>query len=328
MDDRHVFYEARESGHIYFDGRLTDFVERELHEIWRMFYNELYSRKDAIMPYVFISNDTKKLSFGKYSTACLLDLLEKLMYNVNRNKISPHFFDIIKIIMEKLDSVIVDENARIDSTEHRIVITNELYTLERILKEECSDEERELFNYIRSLFGQWKSSRDLLLGKYLADRHQIILYEKAICRNAEQHGVNFYAELSMTLAHELFHAFHYEQDYKNAVWRMGKSGGITTKEKKEIKESLADYIAVYWCYLKGGEYEDVGSERIRAWEARLYSSWPYAKAEKYLRGCRVNNWMPLGSVSINQIREGMNIAMYTFAESFRDVKKAYEMVLE
>ena len=63
--DRYVFYEARDRERYLLNDELVDFLERELEAIWCMYLREMPFAKSVIKPYVFISNQIKKLSYGK-----------------------------------------------------------------------------------------------------------------------------------------------------------------------------------------------------------------------------------------------------------------------
>lgn len=324
--DRYVFYEARDRESYLLNAELVDFLERELEAIWCMYLREMPFAKSVSKPYAFISNQIKKLSYGKYNTACVSDLLEKIVDDTGVDNISHRALDKIQVIFAKLDDVILDENAKLDSTSDRVVAMNELYDLERLISEESMPEEEAFVEKVKELFSNWKISGDLLLGEYVPERHQVILYAEAIDRVACNSGIDFKAELSMTLAHELFHAFHYEQDPKNVVWKSGNIGGISADEKRVIKESLADYMSAFWICNRSNQVEEVVVKRIKLWAARYYCSWPYARALNFLKDSRNVNWaMPL-NVDMHDIHRGFRIATDVMESSFVDAKSAYAMI--
>ena len=326
MDERYVFYEARNHRPSSDNGMLIDFICHEGEEIWDMYSNNISNCCLLPMPYIFISDKIKRVSYGKYNTACISDMLEKLLDDMDIDRMGHRILDRIQVIFAKLDDVIMDENAKLDATTDRIVIMDEVYELEQQLKEEATPEELDLLEKIKDLFSNWKMNGDLLLGEYLADRHHVILYVDAIHLAADNDNVDFYEELSMTLAHELFHAFHHEREPMSALWKAGKSGGLNVDEKKIVKESLADYFSVYWSCIRSNAVTDVARKRIWSWASKYYTKWPYAKALCYLKDCKQNNWALPTNVDLIDIEHGLRLAMHVLMKSHSDLKEAYEII--
>lgn len=111
------------------------------------------------------------------------------------------------------------------------------------------------------------------LGEYLPDRHQIIIYYNAIEREINRivhPDMDFYAKLSSVIAHEFFHAMHHAMAPGYILWNNSSYKSIKGYQKKEIKEALADFFSVAWCYEQATRknrymFMDVAKERFDSW---------------------------------------------------------------
>jgi len=326
MDEKYVFFESRDFSEGRIDTRVQNFIENEMRVIWREYHYLLNCIQQCDMPYVFISNKIKRKIYGKYNTAYISDAFEKIMEDADLEKMGHRILDKAHIILSKLDDIIMNEGAKLDSATDRIIIMDEVNDLEKQLLEEATEEEINLLKEIKDLFSNWKYS-DLILGEYYPDRHQILIYIDAIHRIARKANVDLQDEIRLTLAHELFHAIHHENAPKNAVWKAGKAScGIGAYEKNVIKESLADYISVYWCCRQNNAIDKVSDKRIKLWASRYYSKWPYAKAICYLKKCTSSNYsLPLVT-DVNDIEKGLCEALDVYNKSLNNEKEAYEMI--
>lgn len=313
-----VFYEANTRNLYACNSDIIDFIEQESLKIWEMFYDTLYSAKEANMPYIFISSRVKRISNGKYTTKYIVNEITDIINELSLNNLSCLLLDKLKSILKRLDAVLIDEKAKFDSTENRILVISEIYELEQLLKEECLPCEKEIFDRIKELISNWKNKSDLKLGEYFKDRNQIVIYEEAIRKSTMHGNVGFYGMLEMVLAHELFHAYHYGQNEDSLLWKGGRAGGLDKGQKNIVKESLADYMAVYWCYKCAqydiDEYLPVAMQRVRLWASRYYS-WPYARAIDYLKDSRFSNSILPIDIDLIQYECGLHNVYNVFVES-------------
>ena len=113
-----------------------------------------------------------------------------------------------------------------------------------------------------------------IAGEYHDDSNTIVLYYNNMnCDINNQFG--FFVKIKMTLAHELFHAFHYS---------------IARSQCREpgcysliVKEASADFYAFLYCfYLGTTENKKEANYRYVNWKEWFISNWPYSKALYYL----------------------------------------------
>ena len=180
-----------------------------------------------------------------------------------------------------------------------------------------------------------------ILGEFVpsekAQRHKIIIYTRTIWENAKSlyddqktdPFVELYAAyLSMVLAHELFHAFHYEiwsdeNKLNNKRWLSKRN----IQETKEVKEGLADFYSVCWSLDKNGmnschAREIVAESRYQGWKTHRYSKWPYASAlEFYKEGIgRYDDYKNYYLHDVKMI-DVLNISLSSWVDANKIMKK-------
>ncbi len=117
-----------------------------------------------------------------------------------------------------------------------------------------------------------------VLGRYYPKTNKIVIYYKSIgyYPDSPNFSRSFIAKVVITLAHEMFHAFHYalagdnylSSDYHSTV----------------VEEASADFYSCIYCLATGDpELIQEASHRYCGWKEWFLSKWPYAKALYYLR---------------------------------------------
>jgi len=200
---------------------------------------------------------------------------------------------------------------------------NDKHTLERIrrsildgsiLDGSIHDEERPSFEEFIDVSDMLKRYINEIKRNYLRRDHshitvaefikpnKIIVYMKAV---ADEYDRNGRAEdyFAGTLAHELFHYYHFNHDFRYSKWDYKNPVCVPI-------ESLASYYE-YTCYVDE-RIQTLASKLEKEWFAHDMDVWPYAGA-KYLYINRHNDL------------HGMNsLFKYVFDDSLINMKLAYE----
>ena len=240
--------------------------------------------------------------------------------------------EIIKTIVQDLKINISEnkENEKSESSCPEFIPT--LTDAERMVELEGSEEDKKVLADIINFLSMRRVDNILLLGEYLPDRHQIMIYYNAIEREVNRiikPNMDFYAKLSSVIAHEYFHAMHYAMAPGYILWNNSSYRGIKGYQKKEIIESLADFFSVLWCYNEAKDkkdflFMDVARERFDSWKKYLYSAWPYSKA-LYLIRDSVDKRIPM-YLDDEAIRNGCNALLPVFETSVHNIVKSYELL--
>jgi len=310
---------------------LVDFVSDELDDISR-FFDDLRIAGNLTLPYVFLSDKVIYRSYGKLSEADLIDALEKYAKTMKKTEMYEYFMELIKTIIQNLE---MDISENKDSEKSEASWSEFIPTLigaERMVELEGSEEDKEVLIGIIDILSMRKVDNVLLLGEYLPDRHQIMIYYNAIEREVNRivkPDMDFYAKLSSVIAHEYFHAMHHAMVPGHILWNNSSYRGIKGYQKREITEALADFFSVLWCYneakdKKGFLFMDVARERFDSWKKYLYSAWPYSKA-LYLMKNPVDKRIPL-DLDDGSIRNGCDALLPVFETSVHDIVRSYELL--
>ncbi len=307
---------------------LVDFTTRELNKISDFFY-DIYPSEKLTKPYVFLSDKIlKHPPYGKLSDRDLIDKIKEYANTIKRT-------DFYEMFMEYFDSII--QNIEVDINSNKEHNTKESWSdllltmmgLERTVKLEGTAEDKEILKGLIHILSMRRVDDRLILGEYLPDRHQIIIYYRAIERESESFNnprLHYDALLSSVIAHEYFHAMHHAMAPGHPIWNKSSFGNIKAYQKKEITEALADLFSVLWCNdrsekEKNFEYEDVAIARFESWRKYLYSAWPYAKAIYLMQD--VDGRLPV-TLNDEAIKRGI-IAINNLLElSILDIPRAYE----
>ena len=167
----------------------------------------------------------------------------------------------------------------------------------------------------------------ILLGEFKASRKEnsigtIYLYTKAIASRAQRKVTDFETVFWATLAHEVFHAFHFcqmKQAGKEARWQSFKKA-----DRELVKESLAAYFE--YLFLDKQDARDPYRELLRdAWECRDVEGWPYSGALGILKSQHSKDLFELlfemsfsdWKTAADIIRTGYYMSNHEIAEMFR-----------
>ena len=310
---------------------LVDFVSDELNGISH-FFDDLRIAGNLVYPYVFLSDKVIYRTYGKLSEADLIEALEGYAKTMKKTDMYGYFMEIIKTIVQDLKINISEnkENEKSESSFPEFIPT--LTDAERMVELEGSEEDKKVLADIINFLSMRRVDNILLLGEYLPDRHQIMIYYNAIEREVNRiikPNMDFYAKLSSVIAHEYFHAMHYAMAPGCILWNNSSYRGIKGYQKKEIIESLADFFSVLWCYNEAKDkkdflFMDVARERFDSWKKYLYSAWPYSKA-LYLIRDSVDKRIPV-DLDDEAIRNGCNALLPVFETSVHNIVKSYELL--
>ena len=335
LKDTYVFYEANIDERDKRPGWL-EMTQDSLEQLLEDFGSELpfnrYSNGQFKIPFVFISDDLKRQkSTGKLSTQALSDAIEELVDSCDEKKIGNIVWDLVQLILAKLDDIMLDEKAHMAEPADRFVVHDKLYDVIKRYGMEANEEEQKLLLGIQRLIENWKLAGGYVLGEYLKDRNQIILYRRAIMREVDTYDLHQDMENTYVLAHELFHAYHYQISKRNGLWGSRKDLDMTDFEKDILKEALADYFAIHWCFeQKIREFIEVGTHRVEEWAANYYSCWPYAKALNFVIKAGFshdNNWALPVHAEEKEIEAGVDCFMHVFEQSLKEPIKAYNELM-
>ena len=319
-----VLYEAevpeceRDHGELQDLRNMIPGIESEVEDWTGVIADDRYVR-----PYVFI-NTTKLKSkrSGKYTSDRLYDELLKLAGDFDAPM---HIvMDLVEELLKQLEEICEAEKEGVETYDDWTGINNKIILTDKIIQQEFSDKEKEQIAQIKNLFSQRKCI-DNILGEYLPDRHQIILYRRAIAKYAKNERADIFDAYTMVLAHEFFHAFHHSMsDRGNILWKGGR-GHITKAQRTEIKESLADYFAVAFCFGGYSRLQKLGYHRAMEWCSRFTTGWPYAKAFCYLAAGNQKNELTLSEAkAYEEFRNGRNEFADIFERSLYDPEQAYK----
>ena len=118
-----------------------------------------------------------------------------------------------------------------------------------------------------------------ILGSYMHDSERIILYSKNIEKSARKLGVNPKDRLMATFIHELFHAYHYENDKGELVNREDYTSSV-------VKESLAS--AFEWLYCFKSKLNTVCDDLYKSWYRSSVLHYPYSGAMGLVDDCAIH----------------------------------------
>ena len=259
---------------------LVSEIEAAFQEINQVFIADVYKNMTANgqsqnvqvnkQPIVFLSDKKLEETYGKDDTKTIVKKLEDLSKS---DDASDEMKCTLRKIIDLLHSAYENEWNDLDTTDIRRKIEDE------IDKNGLQPEEKAK---IRDILGKWKYTMTIS-GHYLPERHQIVLYIDVINEAAKKNGLDFFAEIKMTLAHEYLHAMHRLLTDIDFGW---SQSGISKKKMTDIEEALADYFSMYYLEKesscgKTGKYEI--QDRVNQWIAMYYTEWPYVKALTILK---------------------------------------------
>ncbi len=130
--------------------------------------------------------------------------------------------------------------------------------------------------------------RHLILGEFIPAKEngkvgKIIIYTRNIARFELTKKVGYQTVFWTVLAHEVFHAMHYNLFQRNGIadkWSLGKN----INDDEIVKESLADYAELIFLrkgeydYFKGNNISDYDNHLHKAWRSYCIDDWPYSGA--------------------------------------------------
>ncbi len=305
------------------DDRLKIFVEDELIRVSRFFDGQIPT-KDLAMPYVFLSDVIPCRIYGKYTDEEVIKELNNYSKTMKKTELYRLFIELIEEIIRQLGS-------NIEENRHEWVdLYLTMHSAEHVIILEGTDEDKEVFSKIMEIISMRKDYDRYRLGEYQPDRHQIIIYYRAIERDVEHvdvENMDYYAKLSSVIAHEYFHAMHHAMDPGNTLWKNSATKKVTAFQKIEIKEALADFFSILWCYEKAKEsngyvFMDVARERFDSWKKYIYSAWPYSRAI-YLMKDEINGFLPI-SLDEEAICNGLKAFPALLDLSIHDLEMAYK----
>ena len=143
-----------------------------------------------------------------------------------------------------------------------------------------SEPEREVIREIDDVVSR-QSVEEKTLGEYSPSDNTITLYYNNIAN--PDFDRRFTAKARMTLAHEMFHAYHCKIAGNTYF---GTSGYVMV-----VKEALADFYSYLYCMDPNAAFQDGVDEkdsrdaarrRARIWERNQYYNWPYAYARFFM----------------------------------------------
>lgn len=239
----------------------------------------LHYWQSVLVPYVFLSSKAPfSENYGEYSTKAIIDCLETYSNQILQGSInvSEHFNHELNEIIKKLKELL--DTQQEDTWNQITEIIDGLH-----LELDKNRDETRLLDDIIKLFSNRQIEKTRLLGEYIPKRHQIILYLGSIKKESKIEHTDFTTMMGMVLAHEFFHAMHCALEYPNPLWNSrSRATGLNKIQKTVVKEALADFFSVWWCFSSsyGDErmMEAVANYRFNSWKNNKYSSWPYAKA--------------------------------------------------
>lgn len=314
------------------DNRMTNFLADEICEISR-FFNYLKLSGILMAPYVFLSDRIIYRSYGKFSVSDLILELEKYFANMGDFRKSGHFMKMIHEIIDVLKDILnMDKESEKEAA--WTYISKIMSDIDRMILSEGTEEEKAAFSELMGILSNRKIADREVLGEYIKERHQIIIYYRAIKESIwkyEDISLDFYAKVSMVLAHEYFHAMHYAVAPGHTLWNNSAYRNVKGYQKREIREALADFFSVLWCYEKAKDfkntaYMNVANERFDSWKKQLYSAWPYAKA-MYLMRDHLNMRLP-DSLNEEAVNNGCSSLFSVFETSVNDIIGSYELLMK
>ena len=296
---------------------VVEYTEDELAGI-REFFSERIDGAFIPCPYVFLSDKIKKRTYGKYTENELIRKLREYETGMAKTPMYEYFREVLNCVIQNLSD-----------PADPVLCADTLAGAERMAGLDGTDEDQKVFREMQELIQQLKVE-NLILGEYLTDRHQIVLYVKAIERECGSPGkhMDFFCKLSSVLAHEYFHAMHYAVRPGHMIWSGTAAGGLKAFQKAELTEAPADYFSVLWCFerahISPKGFIDVAEERTAAWRKHLYSAWPYARALYIMRDDQSLK-LPT-SVDEAMMWKGFDLFLQIFEESVHDTFAAYKML--
>ncbi len=319
---------------------LQGFVESELEKITK-FFDDKIPAGELAKPYVFLSNDILPYTFGEVSEKVVNTKLDGCSGKLNGTGQFNCPRDLERVIG------IIKGNIEENKKEGTWDDLNEIMPgIEDLVFKEGTDNDKEVLSEIMEILSTRMFVHGYLLGKYLPDRHQIIIYYRAIEKALKERGIQgigyqneyYKAQLSSVIAHEYFHAMHHamcldnvpqDDPWYDVLWNDTHARIIKRYQKTEIKEALADFFSVLWCleqantsYMSAFEY--VADNRFKDWKKLLYSAWPYAKA-LYLMKDDSYEWLPR-SLSREAIRIGKEWFSKLLEASIETPENAYAVL--
>ena len=293
----------------------------------RMFFDDQRFAGILPQPYVFLSDRIIPRSYGKFGEETLINKLREYAEKMTKVPMYGYFLEIIETLIRNLQAMPGAQRIENEADRVWMDMNHTMAKVERTIALEGTDEDKAVLADIIDLLSQLKVPDNLILGEYLPERHQIIIYYKTIRESCYKCNLDFDAKLSSVLAHEYFHAMHCAMEPDNPLWISARSK-IKEYQKKEIKEALADFFSVFWCYNQaqtaGGRVMEVAAERFDSWKKYLYSSWPYAKA-LYLTRSETDKQFP-EKLSDEVIVRGVHAFFPVMDESIKNMAGAYVLL--
>ena len=172
----------------------------------------------------------------------------------------------------------------------------------------------EIYSYLNDLILEVS-----VLVEYIHKTQEIVLYTKNIEDAAEKNGNSVSREFEKVFAHELFHAYHYDNDKREMINRQDYTS-------KVVKESLASAFEWFYC----DENKINGADRLKSsWYDNRVFYYPYSGARNLLSAtgrfseCNCLNRRKFSDI-YNKSLEDMDDAMRRLLDSydFYEIKNA------
>ena len=128
----------------------------------------------------------------------------------------------------------------------------------------------DILRKLNELFGLGEFST-LTTGEYCHATKTITLYTNSIL-SAAAYGSTHAEKLEVVFAHELFHAYHYQNNDAELIWRRDYTGSV-------VKEALASAFEYHYCDI----YSIAGNRELyKTWKQHSVKIYPYSGAQYLL----------------------------------------------
>ncbi|MDO4755028.1 MAG: hypothetical protein Q4A54_01695 [Parabacteroides sp.] len=236
------------------------------------------------MPDLFISDETIRRTYGKYST----NVVKKLIETYLEQHEASAYTGILRNLLECLDPSSSSFKELVDCLDREISGSRERDDFVRDWNpgKELLDAE-EILDALKNIRHTVK-----VMGTYDPDKNKITLYVNTIADYFDKAPIAYDREKILTgmeivLAHELFHFIHFQAGGHNKTERK-KTWNCTSRNlhcKESVTEGLARWFEYMWCDVGryGNKVYDWYIQEIRSECRRLYyPGWPYAAAGAFI----------------------------------------------
>ena len=277
---------------IYIQNLGTSMMQRIIKEIDYILNRDVSTR--ISLPTLTISDKRPTKTYPSYNFSYILKAIETLREKYPDSQFNLSLSDIRGIIRNRLDGYRFYDHTGLNH-----------YLGDDIINSKPSPE-LTLAKKIYSALTTQKLKADKL-GEYSPQTNTIVLYPKNIlahfsnipCFNVEE---KFMIGIETILAHELFHAIHYNlmsdtDDQRTKLWKCS-----TTEKwyKESVVEGLAKWFEYFWIDYRLG-IKSLIEEIDKELNLYDYPEWPYAAARSFIYTGEYSNCNALDvfNVSIN-----------------------------